>query len=383
MQPEQFGVVGRLACVAAVLLAAGFAVGTPSHAPAFAQVPVDVLQVDRLLVQVERESRNGDYDAAIATFDRILDIVRDNQWDIPATFWINDAQLAYQAGLHTRAVESATLYLKMAGPRGDYYTQALYLLDAAEDRLQAELEARRRAEEAEARQLAAAAEARRQAEEAEAQRQAQAARVRREEAAWSRIQTSMNAENFDTYVRQFPTSAYRTAARKRAAALRAPGSDENGWTNLHYAAVFDLPDLVHHHAARGANVNADMRRDGAVLTTELRQALRELGHDFGNWTRDGETPLHIAAFVGAARATVALLERGADVNRGTKFDWRPLHYAAWADADDTVEVLIENGARANARTDEVNRPGRTALQIADQSGSRAAAAVLRAYNARR
>ena len=193
----------------------------------------------------------------------------------------------------------------------------------------------------------------------------------------------MDPAEFAAYVRQFPTSANRDAARQRAAVLRAPRSDDNLWTSLHYAAALDVAHVIPHFIRQGTSANAGLKRDGAPLTVGLTRALRELGYSFQNWTRDGETPLHVAAFVGAAEAAAALLEGGADVDRGTKFDYRPLHYAAAANKRDIIEVLLAHGADVHARTDEVNRPGRTPLDIAGATGSSVAAAALRAHGAKR
>ena len=115
----------------------------------------------------------------------------------------------------------------------------------------------------------------------------------------------------------------------------------------------------------------------------MKLVLREAGLDFDTWTRDGETALHVAASVGAREAVLELLAAGANREAGTKFDWRPLHYAAWANAGDVVEALLTYGADIDPRTDEVNRPGRTPLQIAVEAGSSDAEQVLRAYGASR
>ena len=129
--------------------------------------------------------------------------------------------------------------------------------------------------------------------------------------------------------------------------LSGSQSDENGWTDLHYAAVLNLADLVNHllddEAASGgflkqvltlgiakprADVNARIKDDAAPLSDRLKRRLRRLRHDFDDWTRDGETPLHVAAFVGAREAAVELLAHGADMDAKTPLDWAPLHYAA-------------------------------------------------------
>ena len=374
--------VVRLACLVPILVGS---IG--------AQLP-PAIQIDRLLLQAERQSGNGDTAAAIDTFDQILELSRRHGLDVPAAFWFKDAQLAEQAEAYSRAVESVTRYLSLAGQDAPNYVEALQLLDQAEvsHRQQLEAEARRRAreeaarrraEEAEARRGAEREAARRRAEEAEAQRRAQQARAQRAEVAWRQLETSFDVEDLESYVREFSGSAYDIAARARSVALRAPRADENGWTDLHFAAAVDLPDLVRHFVRRGGKVDAELKRDGRALSRGLARTLEQLGRNFRGWTRDGETPLHVAAVVGARAAAAALIAAGADVNRGTKFDWRPLHYAAWVGAVDVIEVLAANGAAVNARTDEVDQPGRTALGIALEFGNPEAAQALRARGGRR
>ena len=145
-------------------------------------------------------------------------------------------------------------------------------------------------------------------------------------------------------------------------------SDENGWTDLHYAAVLNLADLVTHlldeEAASGgllkqvltlgmakprAAVNAGLKDDGAPLSVGLKSTLRRLGQDFDDWTRDGETPLHVAASVDAREAAVELLAYGADMDAKTPLDWAPLHYAAVANAHNVVDVLQAHGADVTAK----------------------------------
>ena len=146
--------------------------------------------------------------------------------------------------------------------------------------------------------------------------------------------------------------------------------DENGWTDLHYAAVLNLPDVVAgllgevddasvewlpevfgSEASGGAraDVNSELAEDGDFLNDELKRALRRLGHNFDEWTRDGETPLHVAAYADAHDAADRLLSYGADRDAKTPLGWTPLHYAAWSDAGNVVEELLDRGADIQAR----------------------------------
>lgn len=136
--------------------------------------------------------------------------------------------------------------------------------------------------------------------------------------------------------------------------------DENGWSDMHYAALFNLPEAVSALVDRGADVDAGLSRDGARFGVRLRRMLaaRGLG-DFDEWSRDGETPLHLAAWIDARAAVERLLESGADVNARTPYGWTPLHYAASSDARAAFDALVAGGADTEAR--DVN--GDTALDL--------------------
>ena len=114
------------------------------------------IQVDRLLVQAEREIEDGEHWSAVATFERILAVCEEHGLEIPVEFWFRQAGVLQQARLHERAIEASTRYLQEAGRTGDHYRAALEILDAAEVGL---AEARR----AEARARAAAERAEREA----------------------------------------------------------------------------------------------------------------------------------------------------------------------------------------------------------------------------
>ena len=148
--------------------------------------------------------------------------------------------------------------------------------------------------------------------------------------------------------------------------------DEDGWTDLHYAAVLDLPDLVDRLLREKRIINVRIKDDGSLLSDETRRVLRQLGHDFDDWTRDGETALHVAAAANARGAAVRLMEAGGDVSAGTQFGWTPLHYAAWANADEAIEALLERGADVDARLVD----GWTPLHLAAWVGSQRAVRVL-------
>ena len=90
------------------------------------------MQVDRLLVQAEREIEDGEHWSAVFTFERILEVSEEHGLEIPVEFWFRQAGVLQDAGLHERAVEVSTRYLQEAGREGEHYRAALEILDAVE-----------------------------------------------------------------------------------------------------------------------------------------------------------------------------------------------------------------------------------------------------------
>src|SRR5689334_9474062 len=66
---------------------------------------------------------------------------------------------------------------------------------------------------------------------------------------------------------------------------------------------------------------------------------------------DGWTPLHLAAFFGAAETARALLNKGATVTARSTNEMQntPLHAAAAGGHASIVQLLVDHGANANAR----------------------------------
>jgi ankyrin repeat protein len=77
-------------------------------------------------------------------------------------------------------------------------------------------------------------------------------------------------------------------------------------------------------------------------------------------SRDGYTPLRMAAVAGHVEAAMLLLRKGAGVNARDKFEATPLHYAAITGNPEMAVLLLSHGADVNAR----NIYGVTPLQTA-------------------
>ena len=252
-------------------------------------------------------------------------------------------------------------------------------------------------------------------------------RVDREIVFWQSIAESDNSADFEAYLEQWPEGTFARLAEirleelpalspvnlrrvptgadhsrserrllnllRREGATRQP--DENGWTLLHYAAVLDLPDLVRRLLDEDGlddwwrrsfglsieeatfDVGARLEDDGEPLSARLRRALRQLGLPLDAFTRDAETPLHLAAIANAGGAVSELLAGGAEVHATTPLDWTPLHYAAWSDAADAAEMLLAH----DADVEVIAEAGWVPLHLAAWADSHETAAVLMEHGA--
>jgi ankyrin repeat protein len=127
----------------------------------------------------------------------------------------------------------------------------------------------------------------------------------------------------------------------------------DGWTPLHLAAFFGQAKVAELLLAHDADAAAKSRN------------------------ANGNTPLH-AALAGNHKFVAALLiGRGADVNAADAQGWRPLHLAAANNNMDAMKQLIAQGADVHA----ANGEAKTALSIATEKNHREAAALLRRFGA--
>ncbi len=100
-------------------------------APAATQeLPPDV-QLDRLMVQADRQIAGEQFGAALRTLDRILELQEQHDLELPDPFWMKRAEVGVGAGNHLEAMAAATRYLELAGREGEHYEAALELLDEA------------------------------------------------------------------------------------------------------------------------------------------------------------------------------------------------------------------------------------------------------------
>ena len=100
-------------------------------APAVAQeLPPDI-QVDRFMVQADRQIANREYMAALRTLDRVLELHEEHDVELPDSYWMKRAEGGLGAEDYLEAIASATRYLELAGREGEQYGEALGLLDRA------------------------------------------------------------------------------------------------------------------------------------------------------------------------------------------------------------------------------------------------------------
>ena len=85
-----------------------------------------------MLVRAERLVANKNFEAALKTMDEIVALQKEHNLTLPEEFHFKYAQVALSAGSNQVAMESAKKYLMLVGKTGEFYREALELLDAAE-----------------------------------------------------------------------------------------------------------------------------------------------------------------------------------------------------------------------------------------------------------
>ena len=196
---------------------------------------------------------------------------------------------------------------------------------------------------------------------------------------WESVKDSEDPADLRAYLEQYPEGTYKVLAsnrlrklgEKRLASvdagnlreflgrgLSASAVDENGWTDLHYAAAANLPEVVEALLDAGADVAAGAswpeEREGPRYEA-IGHFLEALGFKLDFWGI-GLTPLHVAAWGNARGAALKLIAGGADIHAKDDNGTTPLQGAAGANARETLVELIKGGADIHAKDNDGNTP---------------------------
>ena len=204
----------------------------------------------------------------------------------------------------------------------------------------------------------------------------------RDDLAWFAARTVDTPAAYRKYLSEFPRGVHSVGAHSRlsshgqsgdesAAAAseheyrlflevvgREPAAsyvDENGWTDLHYAALLNLPGLTEALVDSGVAIDHRLKSDGRRLTDAVMHKVQPFLNS-GVFLRRGHTPLHLAALGNAVDALERLVAKGAPVHATNDVGRTPLHLAAWGNAVDSLEWLIANGAIIDATDDYGTTP---------------------------
>ena len=148
------------------------------------------------------------------------------------------------------------------------------------------------------------------------------------------------------------------------------GTNEQGWTPLHYATLYGYSDIVSLLLENDANVDSPSPAGGwpaLVLAihdsyTDIVVVLLNNGADVASKDSIGFTPLHYAVSNLDPSVIELMLDRGAHVNARTEYGVMPLHVAAWEEKPSVVTLLLGRGADIDARTVEGTTPCQNAVE---------------------
>ena len=153
--------------------------------------------------------------------------------------------------------------------------------------------------------------------------------------------------------------------------------DENGWTDLHFAAVLDLARLASALLDNGADPVAQLNLGDEPFSDRLQSRLFALdAGDVARWRLNGQTPLMVAAYANSRNVAEVLMARGASVRERDANRQTPLHYATAGGANEVVELLLSRGANVNA----VDRQRQTPLHLGTRSPEVVAMLIQRGAN---
>ncbi len=134
-------------------------------------------------------------------------------------------------------------------------------------------------------------------------------------------------------------------------------TDQNGWTDLHYAAFLDMGDLVDDLVDGGGNPNKQTIADEEQISDSVVEALNSLsGRRLSKTQRLARAPLHYAAESDAESAAMRLIARGADINLRDSRRESPLHIATRYGSTGVLALLLKEGAEVDAKNEDDATP---------------------------
>ena len=181
---------------------------------------------------------------------------------------------------------------------------------------------------------------------------------------------------FHEYVKQGDLTQVRAALEEHPSLLNA--TNDSGQSAFLLAKYYHRDEVADYLLSLNPDLDL-FNKCVAGLTAAVLEEIDRNPALLKNHSKDGWTPLHLAAFFGHPELTAALLNRSADANaRSTNgLNNAPLHAAAAGGHTQVVALLLENGANVHARQEG----GWTALHAAAQSGNRLMTEVLLASGA--
>ena len=136
--------------------------------------------------------------------------------------------------------------------------------------------------------------------------------------------------------------------------------DENGWTQLHWAAISSDFKAVRRLLRMGAHPNIAGKSDGSKFSETGKQRFKQLGIERRSWKNMGDTPLQLALHADSYVIASILIANDADVNAQETDGSTPLHWAAFNNSPEIAKLLIGRGAWINVQ----DKNGFTPLHMA-------------------
>ena len=137
--------------------------------------------------------------------------------------------------------------------------------------------------------------------------------------------------------------------------------DNDGWSALHYAAIYAHTKTVKFLLDQGVDINATDNYGRHALHfaaiyahTETVKFLLDRGVDINVKNNDGRHALHYAATYGYTKTVTFLLDQGVDINVKDNDGKNALHYAADRGQTETVKFLLDRGVDINVKDNDEN-----------------------------